>query len=162
MTVVVDRAVIEPAAPVSPYRLFVPGKPAPQGSKRYVGNGIAIESSKAVKPWRQDIREALLLDGTTPKVFFAKDTPVWVSLTFVMPRPQRLARKATPAYVRKPDIDKLVRAVLDAIGSAGVWHDDSQVVFLNVRKQYAEVDETTGCHITLGVDVEHLPLAVIE
>lgn len=155
MTAPVDQAAIEPTAPI---RLFVPGRPAPQGSKDYVAARYGRESSPNLKPWRQDVREALLIDGTTPKVFFAKDTPVWVCLAFVMPRPKRLARKATPAYIRKPDADKLARAVLDAISSAGVWHDDYQVVFLLVRKRYANDDETTGCHISLGVDIEHLPI----
>ena len=29
---------------------------APQGSKRHVGRGIMIESSKRVKPWRDAVR----------------------------------------------------------------------------------------------------------
>jgi crossover junction endodeoxyribonuclease RusA len=32
------------------------GIPAPQGSKRHVGNGVMIESSKAVGPWREAVR----------------------------------------------------------------------------------------------------------
>ena len=42
--------------------IFIPviGIPAPQGSKRHVGNGIMIENSKRVKPWRQDVKEAAL------------------------------------------------------------------------------------------------------
>ncbi|QDH92357.1 RusA-like resolvase [Gordonia phage Spooky] len=32
--------------------IWIPGIPAPQGSKRHVGNGILIESSKRVGPWR--------------------------------------------------------------------------------------------------------------
>src|SRR5690606_30582546 len=39
---------------------FVAGTPAPQGSKRYLGNrggkGITVESSERVAPWRADIR----------------------------------------------------------------------------------------------------------
>ena len=31
------------------------GLPAPQGSKRHVGGGIMVESSKRAKPWRQDV-----------------------------------------------------------------------------------------------------------
>ena len=34
----------------------VQSKAAPQGSKRHVGNGVMIESSKRVKPFRQDVR----------------------------------------------------------------------------------------------------------
>jgi Holliday junction resolvase RusA-like endonuclease len=39
----------------------------------------------------------------------------------------------------KPDIDKLARAVLDCL-SGTVIKDDSQVVILNVRKEYGDID----------------------
>ena len=122
---------------------FVPGRPAPQGSKRYVGNGISIESSKAVKPWRADIREHVTANFTGPPL----TGPVTVVLTFVMPRPVGAPKLSTPAAVKRPDIDKLTRAVLDALSSAGMWRDDSQVVELVARKRLAERDETPGCHI---------------
>ena len=43
-------------------KIFIPvrGVPAPQGSKRHIGNGILIENSKKVKPWRQDVRAAAI------------------------------------------------------------------------------------------------------
>ena len=40
--------------------ITVHGTPAPQGSKRHVGNGVMVESSKKVKPWRQDVKHAAL------------------------------------------------------------------------------------------------------
>ena len=44
-------------------QVTVMGQPAPQGSKRYVGQsragrGILVESSANVKPWREDVRAA--------------------------------------------------------------------------------------------------------
>ena len=33
----------------------VSGTPAPQGSKRHVGGGRMIESSKKVEPWREAV-----------------------------------------------------------------------------------------------------------
>ena len=43
---------------MSRIEFFVEGIPASQGSKRHVGRGILIESSKRVKPWRSDVRIA--------------------------------------------------------------------------------------------------------
>ena len=128
-------------------KVFVPGHPAPQGSKRHVGNGIMVESSKKVKPWRSDIRSALLNEQGDPRARF--DGAVSVHLNFVMPRPVSTPKRRTPPAVKKPDLDKLMRAVLDAIGSAGVWRDDSQVVTAMTTKRLAEIDETPGCHITI-------------
>ena len=122
------------------------GVPAPQGSKRHVGNGRMIESSRHVKPWRESIRAAALAamgEGWTPL-----DGPVVVDLTFLMPRPKghygtgrnagALRPSAPASHTTKPDLDKLVRAVLDALTSAGVWHDDSQVWGIAATKEYAD------------------------
>jgi len=38
--------------------LFVPGAPAPQGSKRHVGNGVMVEASKHRK-LRRDFEQVL-------------------------------------------------------------------------------------------------------
>jgi crossover junction endodeoxyribonuclease RusA len=127
--------------------VFVAGHPAPQGSKRHVGNGVMIESSKHVKPWRSDVRSACLGGDGQPMVYF--DGPVSVRLDFVLKRPISTPKRHTPAAVKKPDIDKLGRAVLDAIGSAGIWRDDSQVVKLSAVKRLAEIDEAPGCHIRI-------------
>jgi crossover junction endodeoxyribonuclease RusA len=50
---------------------YVPGKPAPRGSKRHVGRGIMVDSSREVGPWRERVALAAhnamaardLLDG---------------------------------------------------------------------------------------------------
>lgn len=125
---------------------FVPGTPAPQGSKRYLGvkggKGITVESSKRVAPWRADVR------AEAQKVFDAPfDGPIAVSLTFVLARPKghyrtgrhaHLLRDAAPAWpASRPDIDKLARAVLDAVKGIA-WHDDAQVARLTVWKTYDE------------------------
>jgi crossover junction endodeoxyribonuclease RusA len=138
--------------------VFVPGRPAPQGSKDYMGRsksgkGILVESSKAVKPWRADVREALLDSRGAPLARFAKGVPVFVTLTFILPRPKSYPKRHVPA-TKKPDLDKLTRAVLDAMTSAGVLHDDSQVTMLSARKRiqgHAELDPT-GCLIMILED----------
>lgn len=139
--------------------VFVPGKPAPQGSKRYLGNrggkGVTVESSTAVAPWRADIREHVLArrDHDTPPL----NGPVCVHLEFVLPRPTSTPKRRTPPAIKRPDLDKLTRAVLDALGAAGVWRDDSQVTHLYVTKRLARFDEITGCAIaiTLITDQDH-------
>lgn len=142
--------------------VFVPGRPAPQGSKNgrpiyrgrgadreFTGKVAQVESSKAVKPWREDIRAALLDDAGQPRHQFGAEDPLTVRLEFVMPRPASTPKRRTPPAIRKPDIDKLARACLDAITSAGVISDDARVVDLHATKRLAELDETPGCRITV-------------
>lgn len=125
----------------------VPGKPAPQGSKRHVGRGILIESCKDVGAWRERVaitaHNAMNSQPITSK-------PVAVSIEFVLPRPLSTPkRRSTPAATKKPDLDKLARAILDAITHT-VIADDSQVVRLTARKRLAELDEAPHADITVA------------
>lgn len=126
---------------------FVAGTPAPQGSKSFKGvsksgKGILVESSKAVKPWRELIAETArwnrqpILDGA-----------VHLKLDFVMPRPKATPKSRTPQAVKRPDLDKLVRAVMDALTGIA-WADDSQVVQISARKFLAfPLEPTPGVYI---------------
>ena len=123
---------------------FVPGKPAPQGSKRHVGRGVLVESSKEVGPWRERIALAAhqAMKGRPPA-----DGAVIVGLIFIMPRPKSLPKsKPTPFATKRPDIDKLARAALDAL-TTNVIRDDSQVIKLVIHKRIAEADETPGVRV---------------
>lgn len=136
------------------------GTPAPQGSKKHVGRGIMVESSKLVRPWRDTIawtaREALA--GKPPLT-----GPVNLNVTFLLPRPKAHYRTGAKAHElkpsaptwspKKPDLDKLLRALLDALTTAQVWGDDSQVATVHARKAYATDSRPPGCDIT----VEPLP-----
>ncbi len=120
----------EPLTPVA-WHLIVVGTPAPQGSKRHVGRGKMIESSNKVAPWREAIRnEAAAIRPETPM-----EGPLDVQMGFTLTRPKSRPRKDNWPD-RRPDIDKLVRSTLDALGMAGVYVDDAQVCFLGVWKRY--------------------------
>lgn len=123
---------------------FTPGHPRPQGSKRHVGNGRMIESSRYVAGWREAIATAAAAVLPSP----LDRGPVAVQLDFVMPRPQRTPLPTPPATKRTGDIDKLTRAVLDAL--TGVWiADDADVIQLDATKVTAEPDQESGVAIRL-------------
>lgn len=148
---------------------FVPGTPAPQGSARaivhkHTQRAVLIKANdKRQKSWRGDVRDALTDDHGRPRAYFPG--AVAVELAFVMPRPKSTPKtRPTPAATKKPDLDKLVRAVFDAITSAGVWTDDSAAVDLRATKRIAELGEPTGCRITIrdaaAVPAETGPLSL--
>jgi Holliday junction resolvase RusA-like endonuclease len=117
---------------------FVPGIPAPQGSKRFLGvkggRGVMVESaSEKVRSWRADVREAFAGVLSDPLV-----GPVRVEVEFRLPRPASVPPRRRPWPTVKPDVDKLVRSTLDALKSAGVYGDDAQVVRLVAAKVYAD------------------------
>lgn len=106
-----------------------------------------IESSKLIGPWQDKVAwfagHAMRRDRDLPFT-----GPVAVDLAFVMPRPKSAPKtKALPA-IKRPDIDKLGRGVLDGL-TRSVYVDDAQVVVLHASKRIAEPVETPGCHITV-------------
>jgi crossover junction endodeoxyribonuclease RusA len=130
-------------------KVFVTGDPAPQGSKRHVGGGVLVESCKRLPDWRKDVRAACLDAEGLPKARF--EGAVSLHLDFILRRPKSLPKtRPTPPAVKKPDLDKITRAIGDALKSAGIYLDDSQIVFGTQYKRIAEPDEVTGVHIIVA------------
>ena len=114
------------------------GMPGPQGSKRHVGNGVMVESSAKVKPWRQDVRDAALLarNGAAPL-----DGPLVMRIVFTLPKPASAPKRKRTYPCKKPDLDKLLRSTLDALKTAGLIADDARVVeFDRLAKVYPGED----------------------
>lgn len=150
--------------------VFIPGHPAPQGSKDFkgrnpkTGKAIISESSKFVGPWRESIRARLITDKGQPIGRIAG--PVVTVLEYVMHRPGYLCtpgylkgKKSTPPMDKIPDMDKLERATNDAMKSAGVYEDDARINLTFKGKRYAEIGEPEGLRIQLfSFDHEAWPL----
>lgn len=153
MTTLFDINPQVPAAPVAAGPRPEPaivitavGLPAPQGSKRHVGNGVMVESSKKVKPWRQDVKHAAL-DIAEALDWTVLDGPLAVAMTFTFARPKghyrtgrnaHLLRDAAPSRpAGMPDLSKIVRSTEDALTGI-VWKDDARVVeYVRLGKWYA-------------------------
>lgn len=140
--------------------VFVPGRPAPQGSKngipiyrgkgtdrQFTGKVAMIESSKTkVDQWRADVRATCLETwaGQPPL-----DGPLELNVEFIRKRPVSAPKRRTPAATTAPDLSKLVRSTEDAVTSAGVWVDDARVVRTLSSKRVAEIGETPGARIRI-------------
>lgn len=133
------------------FTLEVLGLPVPQGSKtafRHAQTGKVIikEANASLSDWRSLVagqaRQALA--GAGPFT-----TPCWAFLAFYLPRPTGhygtgrnagTLRPSAPAHPGvKPDLDKLTRAVFDALTIAGVWRDDALCCGVHAWKKYADV-----------------------
>jgi len=119
---------------------FVPGRPAPQGSKKSVGRGRFIGAPEYLPAWRHAVTE-LAIYAATEHGWDVIDGPVSLEVVFYLERPSTIKVNKRPHPIVPPDVDKLVRAVSDALSDAGVWHDDSQVVKLVAFKRYADNHE---------------------
>jgi Holliday junction resolvase RusA-like endonuclease len=129
------------------------GRPAPQGSKRYIGGsakqgGRFIEASKYLPAWRKAVMEAAL-EAIDLQGWVKTSGPVEVEVTFFLERPATVTQAKRPWPIKPPDLDKLVRS-LDSLTDAGVWDDDGQMVKLIARKCYADT-RAPGAHIKVSV-----------
>lgn len=117
---------------------FVKGKPVSQGSLKFIkGHAIHVKG-RELALWRGTIA-AMARSTNITKIQVGVD----MELLFVFNRPKTVKRDEP--YVR-PDLDKLIRAVLD--GLTGVaYEDDQQVVRLTAQKAYGE---TEGVHIKIS------------
>jgi Holliday junction resolvase RusA-like endonuclease len=133
--------------------------PRPQGSKRFVGhakNGRAIlveSSDKGVRDWRVSVIDAA-------KTAYAERgrlvCPVVLEVTFYFARPKShygkrgLLPSAPAHHTQKPDLSKIIRGLEDAMTDAAIWRDDSTVVEIRARKEWAE---WSGAQVTvLAID----------
>ena len=126
------------------FNAFVPGKPLPKGSLRHIGNGRMIEQTK-VKTWMADIRAHVAEHYGPGPVFVA---PVAAHIDFTFPRPVAAKNRLYPHLRSVGDIDKLVRAVLDALQPT-VLDDDSLVVRLIATKNYESEGNPPGARIVI-------------
>ena len=126
------------------FAFSVYGTPAPQGSKRFVGHaksgrGIMVESSKAVKPWREAVKYAAIeamglhtAGGATVQLA----GPLRLAVTFTLPKPKSAPKKRRTYPDRKPDLSKLVRSTEDGLVDAGIIEDDARIIDCIAAKVY--------------------------
>lgn len=126
---------------------YVEGIPIPQGSKKGFSRmgsthvQIVDDNAAKLKPWRNTVRLAAY-DALAGRTGFSEGVSVF--LDFDLPRPKSV-RRLKPHV--KPDLDKLQRAILDALTDAKVWGDDGQVLTIHAVKRYA--DDKPGVRIKI-------------
>lgn len=134
------------------YSFFIAGEPRPKGSKGIINQGgkfrlveaADLNKGRSLKRWmaacaivcRRDMREPL-------------KGAVEVQLAFFMKRGKTVKR---PVPITRPDVDKLVRGVLDGLQGAA-YMDDSRVLCVMVTKDYAD-HHPEGCLVRV-VDLDH-------
>ena len=129
------------STPVLQFR--VAGLPSTQGSKtgfvvtsKATGKARAVvvdKNPKTLKPWREAVRSTAV--EALPAGWVPLDGPVRISLVFALPKPAKPSRR-WPIGANSGDVDKLARAVLDALSDASVWSDDARVTDLRAVKDY--------------------------
>jgi len=111
------------------------------------GRAVLVEANKKLPEWRKAVSEAALLALADHQAVKPFTGPVKVAITFYLAKPAKPKWVNVPAS--KPDLDKLIRAVLD--GCLPVWTDDALVVELVAKKIWCSTDPESypepGCSV---------------
>lgn len=118
------------------------GQPRPRA---FALNGRArVFDPGTAECWKTQI--AIAAKAVLPSTPYDGPLKVSINFSFVRPKGHYGKRKGT-LYLRndapfqhtgKPDLDNLEKAVLDALTTLGMWHDDAQVFQLSSSKHYCE------------------------
>lgn len=143
--------------------IYVYGRPAPQGSKEAGTGGALLESSPYLPAWRQAVKrgafEAYAAAGIDPAALplIPAGTPVIIERCEFYVTDEQCRAEGTDEPIGKPDIDKLLRSTLDALGgaegkrSARLFADDSQVKRIrDLAKERAMPGGPTGALIIVS------------
>lgn len=137
----------------------VPGMPSTKGSTRSFYSPKAkrvvtmADNREEQKAWEARVALTARQSGAP----FVTGIPIGIHVTFFIPRPKgdyrtgkhagELRATAPAAPAKKPDVDKLLRAVLDGLTGV-IYHDDAQVVEVQASKAYSR-DGQAGARITV-------------
>lgn len=129
-------------------RFIAHGTPAPQGSKKHIGAGRMIETNKNLPGWRQTLTAAAITAQKAQKTPWKPiNTPVTIRAIFHLPKPQKT--KYGPLPAGPPDLDKLARAVGDALTQSGTLTDDARITGWITHKYWATEANPPGARIDI-------------
>tara|TARA_R110000868_G_scaffold338487_1_gene599256 strand:- start:1332 stop:1721 length:390 start_codon:yes stop_codon:yes gene_type:complete len=117
---------------------FVDGQPIPQGSMKVINGHVIHSQGSALAAWRSAIALSAKIAGAKPH-----GEPVAIDIAFTMAKPRTVTR---PEPSVAPDLDKLIRAVLDGL-TAIAYRDDGQVTQITATKEYGE---RPGVSVSVG------------
>jgi crossover junction endodeoxyribonuclease RusA len=138
------------------YAFFVAGVPVTKGSKTMVrlksGKYMMVEAGNmkkrdTLKVWMRTVKETAIRE--VPEVLGGA---VSLDVTFYLHRGKTIKR-SVPCV--KPDLDKLMRGVGDAL-SGVAYEDDARITDITMRKRYAGEDGT-GAYIIVREYYEEEP-----
>jgi len=118
--------------------------PKPKGRPRVTRSGHAF-TPKATREYEKLIvSEWNIQHGKATPI----ENPIAVRVMFYMPIPKATSNKARERMAaglevpaKKPDIDNLLKAVLDALNGKA-YHDDNQIVEISAKKLYSTEPKT--------------------
>ncbi|HEV8421202.1 MAG TPA: RusA family crossover junction endodeoxyribonuclease [Actinomycetota bacterium] len=134
--------------PPPAFGFTVYGVAATKGSKRafpvrkggtLTGRSVVVDDSRpALRTWTAQVT-AVIEELASADGWKLVEGPLEVRVTFYLPKPKSAPKSRRTWPARKPDLDKLLRALLDPMTGV-LFRDDAQIVRLDAAKRYADDD----------------------
>ncbi len=120
---------------------IIPGKCATKGSANSfidprTGKKVWKASNAKLSSWTKDCKKAAMA-AKVPLIYKPHGVHMAVTVDFIKPK---TAKQVVPSV--KPDADKLLRAIFDALTGLA-YADDSQVVSVALMKRYGPSEQVT-------------------
>ena len=125
------------------YQLFVNGIPKAQPRPRMTAKGHVYNPNSA-DAWKEEIKNVF-----RPVLKQTIDEPVFLRVSFFLPGKTSSVSEQNIPFEKKPDLDNLLKAVMDAMTNIGVWKDDALVCATDTSKWYAK--KKTGAQIIVEI-----------
>jgi Holliday junction resolvase RusA-like endonuclease len=125
------------------YHLFVNGEPKAQPRPRMALNGHVYNPHTA-DSWKEEVKACFI-----PCLKTTLTTPVHLRVNFFLPRPKSLKDReiSNTPFVKKPDLDNLLKSTMDALTEIKVWQDDALVYAIEACKWFAKKSGKIGAQI---------------
>ena len=126
---------------------IIPGKPIGKGRPRFTRTGHCWTPDKTVA-YEMDIKRSYWNKYGHRK--YEADKALAVDIVLYYPRPKRMAKykrlmaqKGVLRPIVKPDVDNVIKAILDALNGVA-FEDDRQIVQVECEKWYDITEENEG------------------
>jgi len=116
------------------FEFYILTAPKPKGRPRFArrGNFVSTYSDPKTKAYEQMLKTAL--SEKWDQLALPKDIPLKVEIVFYMQAP----KKRTSFYpTNRPDLDNLLKSILDAMNGV-IFEDDSSIVSLDASKRFSD------------------------
>lgn len=122
------------------FTIRIMGDPVATGRVRFSKQGGAYKPTKTRNAMARRI--VLIQKSMRENNVSKTDLAVRVELNFYHKRPQRLKtkkynQKELIFKTTKPDVDNLIKLMLDSGTNAGLWEDDNQICQIEVKDWYS-------------------------
>lgn len=126
---------------------IIPGRPVGKGRPRFTRNGHCWTPDKTVA-YERDIKLAYW--ETYGRKKYEEGKALAITIVLYYPRPKsmakykrRMAQKGVLRPTVKPDVDNVIKAILDALNGVA-FEDDRQIVQVECEKWYDITEENEG------------------